>query len=77
MADEKLHTGPGDVVVSFEQINELMGEKRQVARAEMEKAEAEKAAKEEIPAPSGGGKQAHVSETFRDASVPYIPALPV
>ena len=41
---------PGDVVVSFEQINELMGEKRQAARAKVEKAEAEKAAKEEIPA---------------------------
>lgn len=30
---------PGDVVVSFEQINELMAEKRQAARAEIEKAE--------------------------------------
>ncbi len=29
---------PGDVVVSFEQINELMGEKRKAARAEVEKA---------------------------------------
>ncbi len=28
---------PGDVVVSFEQINELMGEKRKAARAEVEK----------------------------------------
>ena len=41
---------PGDVVVSFEQINALMGEKRQAARAEVEKAEADKTAKEEIPA---------------------------
>ena len=38
---------PGDVVVSFEQINELMGEKRQAARAKVEKSEPEKAAKEE------------------------------
>ena len=91
MADEKLHTGPGeekipeapepvtagqpqaaaptptqeqagpakpapgDVVVSFEQINELMGEKRQAARAKVEKAEPEKAAKEEIPADGDSG----------------------
>ncbi|MDU3680880.1 MAG: hypothetical protein E7G07_12735, partial [Flavonifractor plautii] len=48
---------PGDVVVSFEQINELMGEKRQAARAEVEKAEAAKAAKEEIPAAGSDGKQ--------------------
>ena len=34
---------PGDVVVSFDKINELMNEKRQTARAEVEK---EKAAKE-------------------------------
>ena len=38
------HTGPtipepGDVVVSFDKINELMAEKRQNARAEVEKAE--------------------------------------
>ena len=55
MADEKLNTGPaentspeaagptipepGDVVVSFDKINELMAEKRQNARAEVEKAE--------------------------------------
>lgn len=29
---------PGDVVVSFDKINELMGEKRKAARAEVEKA---------------------------------------
>ena len=28
---------PGDVVVSFDKINELMNEKRQTARAEVEK----------------------------------------
>lgn len=38
--------GPGDVVVSFDKINELMGEKRQAARAEVEKAEAGKPEKE-------------------------------
>ena len=37
---------PGDVVVSFDKINELMGEKRQAARAEVEKAEAGKPEKE-------------------------------
>ena len=41
---------PGDVVVSFDKINELMGEKRQADRAEVEKAEADKVAKDEIPA---------------------------
>ena len=33
---------PGDVVVSFDKINELMAEKRQNARAEVEKAETPK-----------------------------------
>ena len=33
---------PGDVVVSFDKINELMNEKRQTARAEVEKEEAAK-----------------------------------
>ena len=39
---------PGDVVVSFDKINELMAEKRQNARAEVEKA----AASGEIPQPA-------------------------
>ena len=39
---------PGDVVVSFDKINELMAEKRQNARAEVEKA----AASREIPQPA-------------------------
>ena len=39
---------PGDVVVSFEQINELMGEKRKAARAEVEKA-GDTPAKEQAP----------------------------
>ena len=39
---------PGDVVVSFEQINELMGEKRKAARAEVEKA-GDAPAKEQAP----------------------------
>ncbi|EKC75081.1 transcriptional regulator [human gut metagenome] len=38
---------PGDVVVSFDKINELMAEKRQNARAEVEKAE--------TPRNAGGG----------------------
>ena len=41
---------PGDVVVSFDKINELMGEKRQAARAQVEKEAAGKDGKEEIPA---------------------------
>lgn len=41
---------PGDVVVSFEQINELMAEKRQAARAEIEKAEDTPAQEAEVPA---------------------------
>ena len=72
MADEKLNTGPaentspeaagpaipesGDVVVSFDKINELMAEKRQNARAEVEKAETpetpEAAAPGETPQPA-------------------------
>ena len=55
------HTGPtipesGDVVVSFDKINELMAEKRQNARAEVEKAEPpetpEAAAPGETPQPA-------------------------
>lgn len=54
-------TGPaipesGDVVVSFDKINELMAEKRQNARAEVEKAETPKtpeaAAPGETPQPA-------------------------
>ena len=40
--EEPAQPEPGDVVVSFDKINELMGEKRQAARAEVEKAEAGK-----------------------------------
>ena len=47
---------PGDVVVSFDKINELMAEKRQNARAEVEKAEPpetpEAAAPGETPQPA-------------------------
>ena len=47
---------PGDVVVSFDKINELMAEKRQNARAEVEKAETpeapEAAAPGETPQPA-------------------------
>lgn len=47
---------PGDVVVSFDKINELMAEKRQNARAEVEKAETpeapEAAAPGETPQPT-------------------------
>ncbi len=46
---------PGDVVVSFDKINELMGEKRQEARAQVEKEAAGKDGKEELPA-AGGDK---------------------
>ena len=40
---------PGDVVVSFDKINELMNEKRQTARAEVEKEEAAKPRKGRPP----------------------------
>ena len=47
---------PGDVVVSFDKINELMAEKRQNARAEVEKAEPPEAPEAvtsgEIPQPA-------------------------
>ena len=39
---------PGDVVVSFDKINELMGEKRQAARAQVEKEAAGKDGKENV-----------------------------
>ena len=50
---------PGDVVVSFDKINELMNEKRQTARAEVEKEEAAKEAEEktqEEPPAAGDGE---------------------
>ena len=50
---------PGDVVVSFDKINELMNEKRQTARAEVEKEEAAKEPKEktqEEPPAAGDDK---------------------
>ena len=49
---------PGDVVVSFDKINELMNEKRQTARAEVEKEaaakEPEEKTQEEPPAAGDG-----------------------
>ena len=50
---------PGDVVVSFDKINELMNEKRQTARAEVEKEEAAKEPEEktqEEPPAAGDGE---------------------
>ena len=50
---------PGDVVVSFDKINELMNEKRQTARAEVEKEEAAKELEEktqEEPPAAGDGE---------------------
>ena len=50
---------PGDVVVPFDKINELMNEKRQTARAEVEKEEAAKEAEEktqEEPPAAGDGE---------------------
>ena len=50
---------PGDVVVSFDKINELMNEKRQTARAEVEKEEAAKEPEEktqEEPPAAGDDK---------------------
>ena len=48
---EPVPPAPGDVVVSFDKINELMGEKRQAARAEVEKAEASREQEAGAPAP--------------------------
>ena len=42
---------PGDVVISAEQIDALMAEKRQAARAEVEKAEASREQESEASAP--------------------------
>lgn len=50
---------PGDVVVSFDKINELMNEKRQTAQAEVEKEEAAKEPEEktqEEPPAAGDGE---------------------
>ena len=50
---------PGDGVVSFDKINELMNEKRQTARAEVEKEEAAKELEEktqEEPPAAGDGE---------------------
>ena len=59
------HTGPtipepGDVVVSFDKINELMAEKRQNARAEVEKAETPETPEAAAPAARqyGGAEKA-------------------
>ena len=57
---EPVPPAPGDVVVSFDKINELMGEKRQAARAEVEKAGDTPAKETEAPAteqPAAGGEE--------------------
>ena len=48
---------PGDVVVSFDKINELMAEKRQNARAEVEKAETPEAPEAAAPRRNTAARQ--------------------
>ena len=48
---------PGDVVVSFDKINELMAEKRQNARAEVEKAETPEAQEAAAPRRNTAARQ--------------------
>ena len=59
---------PGDVVVSFDKINELMAEKRQNARAEVEKAAPDK------PKPSKRDKVSRSDGKAPDAKEPIKPA---
>ena len=66
---------PGDVVVSFEQINELMGEKRKAARAEVEKA-GDAPAKEQAQTPPKAGKTAPEKEAAAPEQAPPGPAAP-
>ena len=62
---------PGDVVVSFDKINELMAEKRQNARAEVEKAETpetpEAAAPGETPQPANAEEPKMFRETLKES----------
>ena len=59
---------PDDVVVSFDKINELMAEKRQNARAEVEKAAPDK------PKPSKRDKVSRSDGKAPDAKEPIKPA---
>ena len=54
---------PGDVVVSFDKINELMAEKRQNARAEVEKAETPETPEAVAPDKSKTSKRDKVSQS--------------
>lgn len=61
---------PGDVVVSFKQINELMAEKRQAARAEVEKAEASHEHEADAPAPDRPAAESEKPEKPRRGRPP-------
>ena len=56
---------PGDVVVSFDKINELMAEKRQNARAEVEKAETP-----ETPEAAAPGERSEERRVGKECSEP-------
>ena len=53
---------PGDVVISAEQIDALMAEKRQAARAEVEKAEASREQEAGAPAPERPAAESEKAE---------------
>ena len=67
---------PGDVVVSFDKINELMAEKRQNARAEVEKAETPEAPEAAAPGETprlGPARAAHPRRIRRPLTSPSRP----
>ncbi len=61
---------PGDVVISAEQIDALMAEKRQAARAEVEKAEASREQEAGAPAPEHPAVESEKAEKPRRGRPP-------
>ena len=61
---------PGDVVISAEQIDALMAEKRQAARAEVEKAEASREPEAGAPAPDRPAAESEKTEKPRRGRPP-------
>lgn len=61
---------PGDVVISAEQIDALMAEKRQAARAEVEKAEASREQEAGAPAPERPAAESEKAEKPRRGRPP-------
>lgn len=69
MGDSLAPPGPGNVVVDFEKINELMAEKRAAARDTVEH--------EETPAPGAGTPADGTSGAVKISSVPTLELLAV